>query len=59
MSPAYIEQLGEDSVYGLDMRIFGYSVQVYMGGIGLGTYMEGYQETKDQNEPKIVNNNKG
>ena len=59
MSPAYIEQLGEDWAYGLDMRLFGYSVQEYMEEIGLGTYMDGYQETMDQNEQKIVNNNKG
>ena len=52
VSPAYIEQLGEDCAYGLDMRIFGYSVHEYMEGIGLGTYLEGYQETKGQNEQR-------
>ena len=58
MSPAYIEQLGEDWAYGLDMKIFGYSVEEYMEGIGLGNYMEGYREAKGQNEQKIINNDK-
>ena len=58
MSPTYIEQLGEDWAYGLDMKIFGYSVEEYMGEIGLGSYMEGNREAKGQNEQKIINNNK-
>ena len=43
VSPKFILQLGEDWAYGLDLKVFDYSLEKYFQDIGLTDHLDKYK----------------
>ena len=43
VSPKYILQLGEDWAYGMDLKVFDYSLERYFQDIGMSDHLDKYK----------------